>query len=79
MNSQTAFLAGFVLSAVTVFVTTAYMIWIPRLKHLMLERNIWRNRALMAEDHSQHNIEPDIKLVGEWGTAIHGWDDNEQP
>jgi len=75
MNSQTAFLAGFILSAVTVFVTTAYMIWIPRLKHLMLERNIWRNRALVAEDHSQHNIEPDIKLVGEWGTAYEAWDE----
>jgi len=43
----------------------------------MVERNTWRNRALVAEDHSQHNIGPDIKLVGDWGTAIYGWEDDE--
>jgi len=72
MSSGVAFLAGFVTGSLTVFLVTAQTVWMPRLKHLQLERNIWRNRALIAEDNATPN-EPDIRLVGEWGSAIDGW------
>ncbi len=69
MDSSLAFLSGFFMAGVTVFIVTAYFVWIPRLKHLQTERNIWRNRALIAEDQATP-FEPDIKLVGDWGSVV---------
>jgi len=73
-SGQAGFLTGFILGALTVFLVTAQTVWMPRLKHLQLERNIWRNRALIAEDQATP-FEPDIKLVGDWGSAIDGWEE----
>jgi len=68
-SGQVGFLVGFALGALTVFLVTAQTVWMPRLKHLQLERNIWRNRALIAEDNATP-AEPDIRLVGEWGSVV---------
>ncbi len=76
MDSSLAFLSGFFMAGVTVFVVTAVTVWMPRLKHLQTERNIWRNRALVAEDQATP-FEPDIRLVGDWGSATDGWVDDE--
>ncbi len=74
MTTGIAFLAGFVIASITVFIVTATTVWMPRLKHLQTERNIWRNRALIAEDQATP-FEPDIRLVGDWGSATDGWID----
>jgi len=76
-EGQIGFIVGFALAGIGVFLVTAQTIWMPRLKHLQLERNIWRNRALIAEDNATPN-EPDIRLVGEWGSAIDGWVEEDQ-
>jgi len=73
-SGQVGFITGFVLGSLTVFLVTATTVWMPRLKQLQGERNIWRNRALIAEDQATP-FEPDIRLMGEWGSATDGWED----
>ncbi len=73
MSSNVAFLAGFFVAGITVFITTAVYVWKPRLEQLMVERDVWRERALRAEDNANPN-NPDIHIVGDWGTAT-SWDD----
>jgi len=72
-SGQVGFIVGFALGALTVFLVTAQTVWMPRLKHLQTERNIWRNRALIAEDQATP-FEPDIRLMGQWGSAVEGFE-----
>jgi len=72
-SGQVGFIVGFALGSLTVFLVTAATVWMPRLKHLQLERNIWRNRALIAEDQATP-FEPDIRLMGQWGSSLEGFE-----
>jgi len=72
MSSGVAFLSGFFIAGTVVFIIAAAFIWKPRLKHLQTERNIWRNRALVAEDQATP-FTPEIRLIGDWGSAYEGW------
>ncbi len=59
-----AFLGGFILAGVSVFVLSAVFIWKPRMYELMAERDMWRDRAL---EHPDDEI--DLKVLGDWGSA----------
>ena len=53
---------------VTQFILTSTLIWRPRMLELMNDRDIWRTRAIQAEDKEDAQ-DIDIRVLTEWGSA----------
>lgn len=60
--------AAIAIIVTTEFILSATLIWRPRLLEVINDRNIWRDRAITAEDHADKE-DIDIRVLTDWGSA----------
>ena len=67
---ETVFITGVFVGMFITMIAGSLWVMKPRFDELMESRNLWRDRALHAEDSAQAQYDADLEILGSWGSAV---------